>query len=543
MKKRYIYLIITVVSLISIFPLLVKSNVLGHDTYFHLVNIDDITNNISLTNPLPKISTNIGNGLGYGTHLFYAPLPHYIGGYINIIFRMLDLGVDNCLVFIYLIVSILSGIVMYHFAYELTKNKYTSLISSIIYLLMPYRMGDMIVRSSFNEVFIFLFIPMILLSLNGLINNKKYLLLFVIGYTGLILSHLVIALYTSLFIIVWAIIFYKQLLKKENILKTIKGILIVCMLVLPFLTLLLSQKTGGKYLIFLDDYMSNIEYMNAFSLSIKSFLIPLNDYSWEVPQFINLLVIISFLVSIFFFFKEKKKNKNITYLLILFIICFIMCLNIFPWNILPKFLYMIQFPWRLQTFITISISIIAPLCLNKLDNKNLKKTAIIFSCLLIISEIPFIKSMMSYQYLLEPEINYNNGMGHSKEYLPVSTYQNIDYFNDRNKEIKCHNCTSSITKNNSKRMIFKIDTNDEQIIELPRIYYKGYELKDSNNNKIKFYENENGLIEFVGNKNTYTLTYKTPILYRIIIIIDIVIFIGTISYKIYLNKKKKSSKN
>lgn len=543
MKKRYIYLIITVISLISIFPLLVKSNILGHDTNFHLANIEDITDSISLTNLFPKISTNIGNGLGYGTHLFYAPLPHYIGGYINLIFRILNLGVDNCLVFIYLIVSILSGIVMYHFAYELSENKYLAIISSIIYLLMPYRMGDMIVRSSFNEVFIFLFIPMILLSLNRLINNKKYLLLFVIGYTGLILSHLVIALYTSLFIIVWAIIFHKQLIKKDNILKTIKGILIVCMLVLPFLTLLLSQKTGGKYLIFLDDYMSNIEYMNAFSLSIKSFLIPLNNYSWEVPQFINILVIIIFLISVFFFFKEKKKDKNIIYLLILFIICFIMCLNIFPWKMLPKFLYMIQFPWRLQTFIAISISIIAPLCLNKLDNKNLKKITIIFSFLLIISEIPFIKSMMSYQYLLEQEINYNYGMGHSTEYLPVSTYQNIDYFNNRKKEIKCHNCTSSIIENNSKKMIFKIDTNDEQIIELPRIYYKGYELKDSNNNKIKFYENENGLIEFVGNKNTYTLTYKTPILYRIIIIIDIVIFIGTISYKIYLNKKKKSSKN
>ena len=57
----------------------------------------------------------------------------------------------------YLLVSISSGIIMYYLAFDLTKNKYTSLLSSIIYLLTPYRMGDMIVRSSYNEIFIFLF--------------------------------------------------------------------------------------------------------------------------------------------------------------------------------------------------------------------------------------------------------------------------------------------------------------------------------------------------------------------------------------------------
>ena len=181
MKKIYTYLIIITISVLSVLPLLVKSNIWGHDTNFHLANISDITNSISINNPLPKICTNIGNGLGYATHLFYAPLPHYIGGYLNLLFKNLNLGVDNCLTFIYLIVSILSGIVMFKYAYELSKNNYVAIISSIIYILMPYRIGDMVIRSSMNEVFIFLFLPMILLSLNRLINNKKYLLLFVIG--------------------------------------------------------------------------------------------------------------------------------------------------------------------------------------------------------------------------------------------------------------------------------------------------------------------------------------------------------------------------
>ncbi len=538
MKKIYTYLIIITISVLSVLPLLVKSNIWGHDTNFHLANISDITNSISIDNPLPKICTNIGNGLGYATHLFYAPLPHYIGGYLNLLFKDLNLGVDNCLTFIYLIVSILSGIVMFKYAYELSKNNYVAIISSIIYILMPYRIGDMVIRSSMNEVFIFLFLPMILLSLNRLINNKKYLLLFVIGYTGLILSHLVMALYTTLFIIIWLIIFYKDILKKDTIIKLIKASLLVTIFVMPFIILLLSQKINGNYMVFVDGYMSNIDYVTSFGITVKNFLIPLNDYSWEVPQFINLLVIISSIISIYFYFKNKVKDKNITYLITLLTICFIMCLNIFPWKLLPKTLYMIQFPWRLQTYIALSISIISPLWIKQLPDKKIKTVAIIFCILLVIIQIPFTKSTMSYKYLLNDEIDYNLGMGHSKEYLPVNSYKNLEYFNTKEKTIKCNNCNYIIKENNSKKMVFEITSTDEQIIELPRLYYTGYELRDKNNHQVKFYENSNGLIEFVGSNNEYTLIYKGPILYRISVITSIITAITLIATNIYIKSKK-----
>ena len=428
---------------------------------------------------------------------------------------------------------------MYYLAFDLTKNKYTSLLSSIIYLLTPYRMGDMIVRSSYNEIFIFLFFPMILLSLNRLINNKKYLVLFVVSYSGLILSHLVMSLYATLFIIIWALFFFKQLFQKENILKLLKGISIVSMIVLPFLTLLVSQKIGGNYSVFTDGYMANIKDINASTLSLKSFIIPLNDYSWEVPQFTNILVIITFLISCFIIIKDKDKNKNLYYFITLFLINFIMCLKVFPWNLLPKFFYMIQFPWRLQTFIAVSLSIIAPICFTKLSIEALKITTIIFTCLLIVTEIPFIKSMMNYTYLLDSDIDYNFGMGNSREYLPISANENLDYFNSKKREIKCDDCVYTITKNSSRFLKFEIETDHKQKIELPKIYYVGYELRDSNNKKIKFYENEFGLIEFIGNENTYTLTYKAPLMYRAIIILDGFAIIGIIIFKVW----KRSSKN
>ena len=147
--------------------------------------------------------------------------------------------------------------------------------------------------------------------------------------------------------------------------------------------------------------------------------------------------------------------------------------------------------------------------------------------------------MMNYTYLLDSDIDYNFGMGNSREYLPISANENLDYFNSKKREIKCDDCVYTITRNSSRFLKFEIETDHKQKIELPKIYYVGYELRDSNNKKIKFYENEFGLIEFIGNENTYTLTYKAPLMYRAIIILDGFVIIGIIIFKVW----KRSSKN
>ena len=60
---------------------------------------------------------------------------------------------------------------------------------------MPYRLGDIVVRSAFNEVFTFLFMPLVLLGLLYLIegNKKRFYLFFILGCSGLIYSQMVMA--------------------------------------------------------------------------------------------------------------------------------------------------------------------------------------------------------------------------------------------------------------------------------------------------------------------------------------------------------------
>lgn len=546
-EKFKLLIIILIVSLISILPLIFKSNIYGHDSHFHLANIIDLTNSMSFKNIFPKISSEIGYGLGYGTHLFYPPLPHFISSLFNIFFRLLGLGSDNCLVFIYLLCSFFSGLVIYYLALEIFNDKKISLLSSIIYVLMPYRMGDMIVRCSLNEVFIFIFFPMILLSLIRMKNNKNFSFLFIIGYVGLILSHFVLAFYASFLFIIWAIIFYKDIFKKEIICNLIKNIIIVTIIVLPFLILLLSQKNGITYMVFLDNYITEFSWMKYYSLSITDFIIPLSDYSWDVPQFINIFVLISTVYSLYTIVKKKINNKLYYFMIGVLILNLAICLNIFPWKILPDIFYMIQFPWRCQTFISLFISLICPIWI--IYSKNKKNICIIFSILLIVSSIPFIKNMMSYKYLITGDIDLNKGMGNMNEYLPINlvnknTYEISEYALNRNNGIKCEYCLSNIIKNQNDILEFNISTNIVDKIELPRIYYTGYVLRDEDGKKIDFYANSNHLIEFVcenENKN-YVLNFEGTLLYKISIYVRNISIILIIVNEIYkINKQKKKS--
>ena len=70
MKKKFYYAVIVLFALLSLLPLLMHTNKSCTDTSFHLANISDLVSAISLENPFPKISLNIGNGMGYSTHLF-----------------------------------------------------------------------------------------------------------------------------------------------------------------------------------------------------------------------------------------------------------------------------------------------------------------------------------------------------------------------------------------------------------------------------------------------------------------------------------------
>jgi len=126
MDKNYIKIFLIIVILYG--PILLFKFYKGHDTIYHLANIDDISYMIKNLN-ITKISPLIAGELGYGGSIFYPKLPHLLGGLINLVTNnaIISLKLSNILVLY------LSGVFIYKLLDNLFENRTASFFGSIIY--------------------------------------------------------------------------------------------------------------------------------------------------------------------------------------------------------------------------------------------------------------------------------------------------------------------------------------------------------------------------------------------------------------------------
>ena len=215
---------------------------------------------------------------------------------------------------------------------------------------------------------------------------------------------------------------------------------------------------------------------------------------------------------------------------------------------MPNFLLNIQFIWRLETFLALFISICAGSIIFLISKKNLKNIVIIVIFIAVTSVFSFTK--MSYiSYIDTKGVDYSSYGAASYQYLPVKALDNKDYLLNRDNEIKLKNGEAKIKiiENETPRLIFNIKTNDKVTLELPRIYYLGYEVTLKNKDKTKnisYKENKNGLMEIaLKDSGTVTVNYTGTLFYKISLIIFIVALLISIIYLIITSRGVKPSRN
>lgn len=548
-EHKWTIFIVILFSIISLIPLITNTHRLGHDTNFHIANAAVIERNICITNLFPNlILDGIANNLGYGINLFYPSLPHTVLAYTYHIFKIFNISILDSMAIVYTLITIVSSLFVYLLANKILKNKWLALLSTTIFIFFPYRIGNIIIRSALNETFTFMFMPMILLSLEYLLEKKdnKFYPLFIIGYIGMFNSHLVITLYFTLLLIPFFIINFNKIFKKERLKPLIIATIVVTIIVLPFFVTVLEHKILGNYVVYQDGMMTGLNYMEYYSLNIKDYFKTNIDYMWGVPLFINIFSFVMLMISSVYSI-IKKTNKTYLFYYLLTILSFIITLKIFPWRNLPEALYMIQFPWRMETILAISYSICAVIFIKYFKPNKIKYISIGFILLIFSSSIFMINNFMKTDYYTTDILEDNLAMGHSNEYLPVKTNENIDYYYGRNEDIVIKSGDGVVNVNNNKvpNLNFTVtESSDYMILELPRLYYLGYSIT-SKDGKIKdCYENDNGFLEIIIDGNgDYALTYTGTTTYVVaskLRIVFIIISIGYLAYKLY-NKKRKSN--
>lgn len=304
-KNKYIIAIIIIYT-IFIGTIYLDNTKNAHDLQFHLANIKNImSNNLKIDLIMP----NIGNNLGYGLYIFYPMLTHFTYAIISSILSIINIDLIDSVLITNILISILSGISMYILVLKTTESKIKASMSTIIYLLFPYRMGTITVRMALAENFAAIFLPIILLGLYYLFKDekKKFYICFVIGYVGLIFSHYLISMYFSIFVFIILLFYIDKIIKNKRIITLGLGVLGVVILVLPNIVIF-AEHYGMEYLVYKENYVTNFALIKANLLEGRDYIIPSANYDWTVPYYIYFSVICLSIYSAYLIVKEHKRG-------------------------------------------------------------------------------------------------------------------------------------------------------------------------------------------------------------------------------------------
>lgn len=535
-------------------PLFKEPYQAGHDTKFHIANILSIENQI-LEGQIPAspVSDHIGYGLGYGARLFYPPLAHTVTAYVSAFLSFFGFSVTDSLKLVHFLMLSFSGIAMYFLSFRLTKNRKIAFLSGIIYMFFPYHISDIYARDSLAECFLFPFLPMILSGIYELLEGRKtrFYPLFVTGYAGGICSHFTLMLYFTLLLAVFLLFSWKKVFQKAFLLPFLTGCLCVLGSCAFFLSTMIENRFSGDYVVFAQGEMSGriaktalwpFEYLNIFPFLQ-------GGVKFHFPVLLCILLAVTFLKRKQIVFPEYTKN-----FLLFGILAFLFSTKLFPWKWVPGFFQMIQFPWRFEVFLSLIVSLYAPLCLNLSVKKNIcssgdfsekisvclvrrlfgknigparKYAPFLLSALLLVPAYGAISRPAGETIQLD-HIWWNGGMGWQKEYLPVSAKENKEYLKKKKQTIAFieGEGTCSILKNHMPDLRFSITAGESSgsfseasgtpvVLELPRIYYPGYQLLSESGETLPLKMSAYGLLQAeIPESGTYTLRYTGTLLVR-----------------------------
>ena len=541
------YLLLLVISIIIVIPLMNSGfDIYRDDGIQHIARLMGVYQSIDEGQLIPVIMSKFCNNFGYSWNIFYSPFTAYVPLLFYIFTDSFELILK---LFIWLTVFA-SGIAMYEFVIKVTKNRFAGLLAGCLYMLVPYHITDIYMRVAVSELASFIFLPIVFQGLYNILHdeNTNYTksLMLTLGAVGIILSHIVIAMYTAIFCFIYLLLNIKKL-KNVKILKMIGlNILLILLLCSFYLIPMAEHALSTDYEVFKEGRMERTEVL----IQLKVDFVDLvytdeNQLSFEI----GLVTIIGLVLTLLSYKKIGKEYKKIYWFsLIRGFICIILYLRIFPFEKMPSILKMIQFTYRFLGFASFFLIWIAAINYATVIKNFKMRDVFVLVLIAVLLIIPLKKNYDTEKEWTEdklwPAVNVtgNTGRVHAGcatfEYLPSKAYKNLDYIKHRENNAIVISGDAVITdemKNGTNMQLKITDIKENTTIELPYIYYLGYEVKleseDGTVKRITTFESKNGFVAFnleSGEEGEIRVSYTGTTLMKISYTISAITLIGII---------------
>ena len=547
-------------SIIILMPLWNKSQIFGHDAWYHITRIEALKVQILDGVPFSRINYFFNQGLGYASSLCYPDLLLYIPA----IFRICGLDINVSYNIFLMLIGLACFFTTFYAAKKMTKNDVTATICAMMFTLCNYHLDNIMTRGSVGEIQAFIFIPLVIYGLyNFLYEDFSNPAVMAVGFIGLVLSHTITTFLVVIFYaIIIAINFPKIYKETKKIIKLFStaGIVLLCTAFywIPFIELMarMDLKVSHSTKIVAEQAV-NFKYLLA-------------DVKMADGKVIGLGVTVFMLLILRIALNKKQLDDDRKVGLLktadLFMICGLfasfMATDLFPWELFTKTpLNSIQFAWRLYIIASVFLSFASCsylyLVLPK-DKKKVYSICTVLACIICIfgyAHTLTIKPSYKHRsptYFTETK-NYDDGFDGTvrtggAEWLPyVVTKNKANAFNqcdivkdqDGNKySYDKQGTTVTVELDNTKSKI--------KTIQVPLVYYIGYDAKftDENGEVTKLDiqgAKKSGLLvaEIPENaKGTLEVYYKGTLLQKLSFLITLITILSFIAIKVYKKVKK-----
>lgn len=396
---------LAVITILAVVPLLVNYLTRGHDFRFHMIRIGGIAKALSMGQFPVRMQPLWLNDYGYPVSVMYGDLFLYVPALLYLAGYTLRTAYKIYLV----LVTAATVWTSYYCVKNITNSYKTGLLGSFLYTMSFYRITNVYVRNSVGEYTAMAFMPLIFLALYRLFHTektekRKYAVLLMIGYTGILQSHILSSEMIIVFSIFYCILSGQAFLKNFwTLVKTgIVTVLLNLSFLLPFFDYMISQEmqldngtTGSmqEHGIFLTQLFQVFSFGSYISDSVDK------GMAGDMPLGIGISLVIALFVYLWQYLCYKKQLKENTQeaawkeqgrICILMIVSIVMSCWFFPWHLLEnisgagQYLTPYQFPWRFLAIATVFGVFLAGYAVTDLERTvgaAAKKTVILVICI------------------------------------------------------------------------------------------------------------------------------------------------------------------
>lgn len=484
----------------------------GDDYAFHVTRMQSASRAWSNGQFLPQVDPDALNGFGYAYNLFYGPLVTYLAAGLQVVFNFWPIAINLILV----ICLIGGGLMMCRTMTKISQNKVIAVLTAVFYMSAPYAINNLYSRMAMGEVVAFFGAPILLLGLYQLTNHEKHASRnLAIAAAFLILSHSLSAMLFALAAVVYVILNIKQLFNVESIWRMILAVLVALGLTAFFTLPMIEAKVQGNYGVFDTGYAdvyfgANARSMNDHRIWPQQLLVI--NYAGGVNadglggEFGVTLGIISIIGLVGYWFArrvidDKKQRKFVSSLYFIAVLAILLSLPVINWYYMPGILWQMQFPWRTLMVAMVALAVVSGYTLYALIQgmaKNKQKiAAVALSMLAVYFVMPLVLPRAERHIDEETVKNDPVVLGWEAEYAPMQLLCSPDKEEDTSQGFACSlgRVRDLLAKRgdglkvlggdgeilNAVKDGLKVDfeisneNNQSTLVELPLIWYPGYQ--------------------------------------------------------------------